>query len=70
MLLKIDNKIMEEKSNKREFLGVLFECCNVYGRIYKSKDGSCYRGMCPKCMKSVTIKVQQGGSSERFFRSY
>lgn len=61
---------MEEKTNKREFLGILFECCNVYGRIYKSKDGTCYRGMCPRCMKSITIKVQEGGSSQRFFKAY
>jgi len=60
---------MEEKKNKRQFLGVMFECCHVYGRIYKSPDGTCYRGMCPKCGKSAKVMVGEGGTSERFFRA-
>ena len=58
---------MTDDKNKRAFLGVMFNCCNVYGRIYKNKEGTHYAGFCPKCMKPIKIKIQEGGSSERFF---
>lgn len=64
---------MDEQENskheKRQFLGIMFECCNVYGRIYKNKEGTFYVGRCPKCMRSVKVKVGEGGSSNRFFKA-
>ncbi len=59
-----------EKNEPRKFLGVMFNCCNVYGRIYKNKAGTHYTGFCPKCMKQIKIKIGEGGTSERFFNSY
>lgn len=61
---------MTEESNtiKRQFLGIFFECCHVYGRIYKNKDGSAYVGRCPKCLRSVRVRVGGEGTSRRFFR--
>lgn len=32
-----DEEIQENKREKRPFLGITFECCNVYARIYKIK---------------------------------
>ena len=26
--------------NKRSFLGIWFDCCHTYGRLYKNKAGS------------------------------
>lgn len=52
---------------ERPFLGILFECCGVYARIYKNKEGTAYEGHCPKCFKPVRIKVGKGGSHSRFF---
>lgn len=54
--------------NKRKFLGIWFDCCGTYGRIYKSKDGTMYRGRCPKCLRPVTVRVGGEGTSRRFFR--
>lgn len=51
----------------RPFLGILFDCCKVYLRIYKNKEGTAYEGHCPKCGKAVFIKVGKGGSNSRFF---
>lgn len=53
---------------RRPFLSVLFTCCNVYLRVYRSADGSGYRGQCPRCGRIVTFAVAPGGTDERFFR--
>ena len=57
-------------TEKRQFLGIMFECCNVYGRIYKNKEGTAYVGKCPKCLKNVMVKVGKEGTNNRFFRAY
>jgi hypothetical protein len=56
-------KIME----KRKFLGIKFDCCGVYNRIYVNKEGTAYTGFCPKCYKKISIKVGEGGTDNRFF---
>ena len=53
---------------KRAWLGIHFECCHVYTRIYKNHSGTQYVGRCPKCLKPVHIRVGEGGSADRFFR--
>ncbi|MBQ8476642.1 hypothetical protein IJ531_06235 [bacterium] len=57
-----------ENKNAKSFLGVIFDCCNAYGRLHKNKEGTHYTGRCPKCMKPVKIKIGEGGTTERFFR--
>lgn len=54
---------------KTNFLGIMFDCCNVYGRIYKNKEGTAYVGRCPRCMRSVKVPVGEGGTNRRFFRA-
>ena len=53
----------------RPFLGVMFECCNVYSRIYKNKEGTAYVGHCPKCAKRLVVRIAPGGTDNRFFRA-
>ena len=60
---------MEEKKNNVNFLGVMFECCNVYGRLYKNKEGTYYVGRCPRCMRELKIRIGEGGTNQRFFRA-
>ncbi len=58
----------ENKRTQKKFLGILFECCGVYGRIYQNKDGTAYVGRCPKCMRAIKVKIGEGGTGQRFFR--
>lgn len=51
----------------RPYLSVLFACCNVYQRIYRSPDGNTYQGRCPRCAKTVRFAVGEGGTSARTF---
>lgn len=59
---------MSEKEEKK-FLGIMFDCCGIYSRIYKNKDNTAYVGRCPKCMRSVRVPIGQGGTGQRFFRA-
>ena len=61
---------MDKENKNLNFLGILFECCNVYSRIYKNKEGTCYVGRCPKCMRQIKIKVGENGTKQRFFKAY
>jgi len=58
----------QQQREKRPFLGITFECCNVYARIYKNKEGTAYVGRCPKCMRSIKVPIGKGGTGQRFFR--
>ena len=59
---------MEEKK-ARDFIGIMFDCCGIYSRIYKNKQGTAYVGWCPKCMKKIELKIGEGGSDNRIFRA-
>ena len=53
----------------KKFLGIMFECCNIYRRIYINKDGNAYEGRCPKCFGEVKIIIGQDGSEKSIFRA-
>jgi len=59
-----------EQREKRKFVGVRFNCCNIYVRIYINKEGTGYEGRCPKCFRPVSFKVGSGGTDNRFFEAY
>jgi len=58
------------KKEQRKFVGVRFNCCNIYVRIYINKEGTGYEGRCPKCFRPVSFKVGSGGTDNRFFEAY
>lgn len=51
----------------RKFVGVQFECCDVYSRVYVNRDQTAYEGRCPKCGKKVRLGIGPGGTDARFF---
>lgn len=53
----------------RPYVGIHFECCGVYARIYRDPGAMRYAGRCPKCLRELTLRVGPGGTSSRIFRA-
>lgn len=51
----------------RPHLRVLFACCNMYVRVYRSDRTNDYRSACPKCGNPVRFTVAPGGTDARDF---
>ena len=47
----------------------MFECCNIYQRVYINKERNAYEGRCPKCFTEVKVRIGTDGSDTRFFRA-
>ncbi|MAG56834.1 MAG: hypothetical protein CMJ83_11125 [Planctomycetes bacterium] len=58
-----------KRPEKRAWIGILFECCGVYARIYRASKASAYRGRCPRCLSTITLSVGDGGTDTRQFRA-
>ncbi|MAT70587.1 MAG: hypothetical protein CMJ58_13800 [Planctomycetaceae bacterium] len=59
--------VPEPLAESSRFLGVQFDCCGVYSRIYMNRQGDAYVGHCPRCAKRVQFGVGPGGTDARFF---
>ena len=59
----------EERGKRdRKFIGVKFECCGVYARIYYNEQQKGYFGYCPLCHRRVRVLVDPAtGVDARFF---
>jgi len=58
-----DEPLFEE----RPWIGIVFECCQVYARVYRDRSATTYQGRCPKCLRQVRLRVGPGGTDLRFF---
>lgn len=57
------------KGEARPYIGILFECCGVYARVYRRPAQRCYSGRCPKCLRTIHVRVGPDGTSTRLFRA-
>ena len=55
--------------SSRPWLGIRFDCCGVYVRVYRNPDASAYEGRCPRCLRSVRLPIGPGGFDSRFFKA-
>jgi len=53
----------------RPYVGVYFECCGVYARIYRQPHQQLYLGRCPHCLRTVRLRVGPDGTTARLFRA-
>ena len=57
----------DESNGVRPFLGISFDCCKVYARVYRNAPGTHYVGNCPRCARQVRFKIGTEGSGARFW---
>ena len=63
-----DGKTLDAKSLRgRPWIGIQFECCGAYARVYRNVEGTAYEGRCPQCQAKVRLRVGPGGTDARFF---
>ena len=46
-------------TRENKFIGILFECCNIYRRIYVNKEKNAYEGKCPKCKRKLNVDYEE-----------
>lgn len=63
------NSAAGSQSGERPWIGIRFDCCGVYRRLYLTADGGAFAGNCPRCARPARVRVAAGGSSNRFFRA-
>ena len=64
---KLRKKASNSPGKRKHFVGIFWECCRVYSRIYLNKNKTAYVGWCPRCTKRVQMNISPTGSKGRFF---
>jgi len=60
---------LHHPNQPKAWLGIRFNCCQTYGRIYRNATGTLYEGRCPRCGVTVSARVGPGGTKRRFFET-
>lgn len=63
----LENKATTIPRMFKRHVGVKFDCCHVYTRVYTNKEGTAYEGRCPKCLRTIRVKIHKDGVNCKFF---
>jgi hypothetical protein len=63
------DSVEEANREPRPWVGIQFDCCNVYVRVYREADAKAYEGRCPRCCRKIRLRVGKEGTPARFFRA-
>lgn len=55
---------------RRPFIGIRFQCCSVYSRIYLNAERTAFVGHCPRCVRPIRLEISPLGSDRRQFDAY
>jgi hypothetical protein len=64
-----DGAAADSAGSARPWLGIHFECCDVYRRIYRDGKRRRYEGACPRCGRRVSVRIGPGGVATRMLRA-
>jgi hypothetical protein len=56
-------------ASQRPWVGIKFDCCGAYARVYRNRDATAYVGRCPRCRREVRLRIGPDGTNQRFFRA-
>ncbi len=65
----MDDRKPASQGTSRPWLGIHFECCRVYQRIWLNAARTAYAGRCPRCGAQILLPLGPGGTDCRFFRA-
>lgn len=54
---------------RRPYISIFFDCCQVFSRIYRQPEDRVYIGRCPRCLRTLTVRVAPDGTPTRIFRA-
>ncbi|HKQ47729.1 MAG TPA: hypothetical protein VJZ71_06655 [Phycisphaerae bacterium] len=57
------------ESDARPWIGIHFECCGVYARVYRRREERQYLGRCPSCGRALRVLVRADGVKAKVFRA-
>ena len=65
-----DEPLRDDANARRSYIGVYFECCGVYARVYRQPSQTAYHCRCPRCLRQVRVRVGPEGTNARLFRAH
>ena len=67
---EVEDQPAEAGGLNRPWVGIQFDCCGAYARVYRDRRGKAYIGRCPQCHRQVRLRVGPDGTTSRFFRAH